>query len=110
MVLESDSSSLIRVFFFSYLMEIEKGFGTGVIVPEPVGDGDVSVARHSGLKVFCQLTLGIRKDLSYFHICGIFLKLEFLQLDLVGAGSKTCPLGASFCFCQARIALAHPTH
>jgi len=66
-------------------MEVEKGFGAGVTVLEPVGDGDVSVARHGGLKVFRQLTLGVRKDPSYFHICGIFLELKFHQLDLLGA-------------------------
>ncbi len=33
-------------------MEIEKGFGAGVAVPEPVGWGEVPVACHSGLENF----------------------------------------------------------
>jgi hypothetical protein len=43
----------MSAFFFSYTVEIEKGFGTCVAIPVPIGGAEMAVLCHEGLELFC---------------------------------------------------------
>jgi hypothetical protein len=47
------------------VVEVKKGFGTGVLVLEPIGRRDVSVARHGVLENFRELALSVEEDVPH---------------------------------------------
>ncbi len=77
-------------FFFPDTMEIKKGFGACIPIPEPAGWTEVAISRHGVLKLFRQLALSLGKEAPHFFVCGVFLQLDLSQLDLLSAGPDAC--------------------